>query len=256
MKKEKKSPLKASPLRSPGQSIQDEINDFIDDKVLFPYLVAMIFCVLAMYEWFATWRQLPRQPIAMTVVAIAMSAFAAIRVIHGRRTVAHLKQGRDGERAVGQFLEDLRRKGFYVFHDLNGKDFNLDHVLIGPKGVFTIETKTISKPKRGRAVVHYDGEQLTINGCTPDRNPVVQAKSQANWLKELLAEGNISAPIRPVVVYPGWYVETQGNAAKTPVWVLNPRALPSFIDNLPDRLSGSEIGLVKKMLTLHARKGC
>jgi hypothetical protein len=256
MKNDKKSPLKAPPLRSPGQSIQDEINDFIDNKVMFPYLTAMMFAVLAMYEWIAAWRNLPRQPIIMTIMAVVMVGFAVIRIIRGRRTIAHLKQGRDGERAVGQFLEDLRPKGFYVFHDLLGEDFNIDHVLVGPKGLFTIETKTISKPKRGRAVVNYDGEQLIINGCTPDRNPVVQAKAQVNWLKDLLAEANLNIPIKPVVVYPGWYVENQGNAAKSPVWVLNPRALPRFIDNLPDQLSDSQIGLVKKMLTLHARKGC
>ena len=255
MKNNKKSPLTAAPLRTPGQSIQDEINDFIDDKVLFPYLAAMIFCILAMYEWFAVWRDLPRQPMIMTIAAIVMIGFATVRIIRGRKTLAHLKQGRDGERAVGQFLEDLRRKGFYIFHDLIGKDFNLDHVIVGPKGVFTIETKTISKPKRGNAVVRYDGEQLTINGCIPDRNPVVQAKAQAHWLKELLAEGNVSASIRPVVVYPGWYVESDSVAAKAPVWVLNPKALPTYIANLPDRLSNSEIGLVKKMLTLHVRKG-
>lgn len=250
----KKSPLKAPPLRSPGQSIQDEINDFVDDKVMFPYIAAMMFSVLAMYEWFAAWRNLPRQPIIMTIAAVVMIGFAAIRVIRGRRIIAHLKQGRDGERAVGQFLEDLRRKGFYVFHDLIGRDFNLDHVLVGPKGVFTIETKTISKPKRGRAVVEYDGEKLTLNGCLPDRNPVIQAKAQANWLKELLAEGNVNVQIKPVVVYPGWFVKNQGSAAKAPVWVLNPRALPTFIGNLPEQLSDSQIGLVKKMLTMHARK--
>lgn len=255
MKKDKKSPLTAAPFRTPGQSIQDEINDFIDDKVMLPYMAAMIFCILAMYEWFATWRDLPRQPMVMTIAAIVMSGFAAIRIIRGRRALAHMKQGRDGEKAVGQFLEDLRRKGFYVFHDFIGGDFNLDHVLVGPKGVFTIETKTISKPKRGRAVVHYDGEKLTINGYIPERNPIVQAKAQANWLKELLAEGNISIPIQPVVVYPGWYVESDRTAVKAQVWVLNPKALPTFIDSLPNRLSEGEIGLVKKMLILHARRG-
>ena len=255
MKMETKSPLKAAPLRTPGQSVQDEINDFIDDKLI-PYILgAVIFSVIAAYEWYAAWQELPRRPIPLTILALIMIGIASIRTIRGMRRVALLKQARDGEKAVGQFLEDLRRKGFYVFHDLIGEDFNLDHVIVGPKGVFTIETKTISKPKRGSAVVSYDGEQLTINGHVPDRNPIVQAKAQANWINELLAEGNMSAPIKPVVVYPGWYVKNESNAAKAPVWVLNPKALPTFIDNLPDRLSDSEIGLVKKMLILHVRKG-
>jgi hypothetical protein len=254
MKPAKKSPLKAAPLRSPGQSVQDEINDFIDDKMM-PYLLASLFIVvLALNEWFAAWRNLPRRPIPLTILAVIVILISCLRISRGKKKVALLKQARDGEKAVGQFLEDLRRKGFYVFHDLVGKEFNLDHVIVGPKGIFTIETKTISKPLRGRAVVHYDGEHLTINGYIPDRNPIVQAKAQAAWLKELLEEGNINVPIKPVVVYPGWFIEGGNNANKAAVWVLNPKALPSYIANEPDRLSDTDIGFVKKMLTLHLRK--
>jgi hypothetical protein len=55
-----------------------------------------------------------------------------------------LRQGIEGEKAVGQFLERLREQRYQVFHDLVGDGFNVDHVLIGPAGVFTIETKTSS----------------------------------------------------------------------------------------------------------------
>lgn len=252
---EKKSPLKAPPLRTPGQSLQDEINDLIDDKLMPFYAVSVMLAIMAAYEWYAAIMEVPRQPILLTITALIMIALTTVRFVRGRRKVELLKQARDGEKAVGQFLEDLRRKGFYIFHDLIGDGFNLDHVIVGPKGVFTIETKTISKPQRGNSVVRYDGEQLTINGYAPDRNPIVQAKAQANWVKELLAEGNISAPIKPVVVYPGWYIENNNNIAKAPVWVLNPKALPTFIGSQPDRLNDSEIGLIKKMLILHIRKG-
>lgn len=37
----------------------------------------------------------------------------------------------EGERAVGQFLEQLREQGFHVFHDVVGTGFNVDHVLVG-----------------------------------------------------------------------------------------------------------------------------
>ncbi len=254
MKMKKKSPLKAAPLRNPGQSVQDEIDDLIGDKLLPYYGSAVMLTSMAGYEWYATWKELPRSPITFSIMALLMALFAAFQIVKGRRKITHLKQGRDGERTVGQFLENLRQKGFFVFHDLVGDGFNLDHVVVGPKGVFTVETKTISKPQRGKAVVRYNGEQLSINGFVPDRNPIIQAKAQASWLKELLDEGNVSAPIKPVVVFPGWYIENESNATKATVWVLNPRALPTYIDNLPDRLSDSQIGLIKKMLILHLRK--
>ena len=40
---------------------------------------------------------------------------------------------------------------------------------IGPKGVFTIETKTISKPSKGESKVKYDGNMVTIMGYHPER---------------------------------------------------------------------------------------
>ena len=74
------------------------------------------------------------------------------------------------------------------FHDVVGLGFNVDHVIVGPAGVFTVETKTWSKPAKGDAKVVFDGERVRINGFEPDRNPIVQAKAQARWLKEVLAE--------------------------------------------------------------------
>ncbi|MGD1866748.1 MAG: nuclease-related domain-containing protein [Phormidesmis sp.] len=35
-----------------------------------------------------------------------------------------------------------------MFHDVVGKNFNIDHVVIGDTGIFTIETKTYRKPMR------------------------------------------------------------------------------------------------------------
>jgi hypothetical protein len=42
-----------------------------------------------------------------------------------------LMQGREGEKAVGQYLERLRARGYQVLHDIPGENFNIDHVLIG-----------------------------------------------------------------------------------------------------------------------------
>jgi hypothetical protein len=45
-----------------------------------------------------------------------------------------------------------------------GEGFNVDHVIIGPAGAFTIETKTWSKPKRGSPTISFDGETLRAAG--------------------------------------------------------------------------------------------
>ena len=64
--------------------------------------------------------------------------------------------------------------------------FNIDHVLVTPKGLFAVETKTIRKPATGEAKVIFDGESISINGWNPDRSPVIQVRATSNWMREFL----------------------------------------------------------------------
>ena len=75
-----------------------------------------------------------------------------------------------------------------MFHDVVGAGFNVDHVLIGPAGIFTVETKTWSKPLKGSPEIVYDGQTIRVGQHSPDRDPIAQAKAQAGWLRTLLLE--------------------------------------------------------------------
>ena len=164
-----------------------------------------------------------------------------------------LRQGIEGERTVGQFLERLREQGYQVFHDLLGDGFNVDHVLVGPAGVFTVETKTWSKPARGDARIVYDGNALAVAARKPDRNPLVQARAQAHWVRSLLAESTgRRLEVQPVVVFPGWYVDAAPLAQRA-VWVMEPKGLPAFLAKEPERLVAEDVKLVAYHLSRHLR---
>ena len=53
------------------------------------------------------------------------------------------RRGAYGERRTARLLRRLARDGFVIFHDLAvpGADANLDHLVIGPTGVFVIDSK-------------------------------------------------------------------------------------------------------------------
>jgi Nuclease-related domain len=55
-------------------------------------------------------------------------------------------QGRRGEQHVAALLDALRADGWRILHDLDTGRGNIDHVAIGPGGVFVIETKTWRPP--------------------------------------------------------------------------------------------------------------
>src|SRR5512132_2441286 len=53
------------------------------------------------------------------------------------------RRGAHGERHTARLLRRLVRDGFVIFHDLAvpGSDVNVDHLVIGPTGVFVIDSK-------------------------------------------------------------------------------------------------------------------
>jgi len=248
-----RSPLKDKPLRNPGQSMDDQLKDLLYDTLLTPFLVAVVACVLAGLEWWRFVHPMPPAPKTYTVMAVIVVVYSVLRIWRIWPQIRQLKLGRDGERVVGQYLERLREQSYQVFHDVIGRDFNLDHVVIGPAGIFTIETKTRTKPARGNSKVMFDGAKILVNGFEPDRDPVIQAKAQASWLRALLNESTgRTLEVRPVIVFPGWFVE-QRPGSKREVWVLEPKALPSFLANEPDVLSAEDVKLVSFHLSRFVR---
>jgi hypothetical protein len=78
------------------------------------------------------------------LVAIEFGVIGALvltdRILDPR--VERLFQGADGERTVGRELELLADDGWLTLHNVSLGRGDVDHVLIGPGGLFIIETKS------------------------------------------------------------------------------------------------------------------
>jgi len=240
--KEKRSPLKKKPLRYAGQSLDeklDHIKKEMQPFILLPLLVVAV-AALECWRWFT---DSPPQPIAATVVAVVVGGYCIRKFLKLRKLQDKYELGRNGEREVGQGLEKLRREGHCVFHDLVADDFNVDHVIVCQRGVFSIETKTYRKPTKVNSKVTFNGENILVAGKAIDPSPVEQARASAKWLRCDVLHKSTGKwfPVRPVVVFPGWWVEEQKN---TEVWVLNPERLQSYIAGEPEILTEEDMHLV------------
>src|SRR6476619_71065 len=120
-----RSPLKAQPHRLPGQSVEEERDRVLSEVVEQWLLLAIFMIVLAGMEWYRLAVDLKPSPILFSIAAVLVCAFAGWRIWRVLPTIRALRQARDGERAVGQFLEGLRAQGYRVFHDLIGDGFNV-----------------------------------------------------------------------------------------------------------------------------------
>jgi hypothetical protein len=250
----KRSPLKAKPLRNPGQSLDEEIERLTGDQL--GNLLLVLACVLGMVvlAWVQWLGKMVWHPGLVTVVALPIVAFIAVRLVRMRRRLVRLRLGRDGERAVGQFLESLRKDGHVVLHDVVGEGFNLDHVLIGPKGVFALETKTYTKPARGNPQIKVTAAGICLGGGRPRDRSIKQTAAQRVWLRRLIKElTGRDLRVRSVLLYPGWFVERSAHSITSELWVLDPRSLVGFIAHEPDALSDADQHLVTYSLSRFVR---
>lgn len=249
-----KSPLTDKPLRNPGESLDIKLQDILLDEVLFYFLIAVVFTIMALLEWWRWLTSSPPLPFFYSIIAALTIVFAGWKTKRALIKVKRIRLGRDGEKAVGQYLDLLREKGARIFHDIQGNGFNLDHVVIHTSGVYVVETKTFSKPDRGEAKITYDGESILKQGIKPDRNPVIQVRASRKWLYDLLKESTGKGfLVRPVIVFPGWYIEPTAEAKSSDVWALNPKALPAFIEKSRNRITPEDVSLCAYHLSRHAR---
>jgi hypothetical protein len=137
---------------------------------------------------------------------------------------------------------------------LLGDKFNIDHVIISKKGIFLIETKTYSKPIKGEAKIIFDGKKLAIQGIGSQTKQITQVISSSKWLKRtLLATTGKNFPVKPVILFPGWYITSTEKGKKSGIWVLEPKALPKYINNQSDSLTQEDMMLASFHLSRFIR---
>jgi hypothetical protein len=104
-------------------------------------------------------------------------------------------RGADGEERVGDILGQLP-DDHIVLHDIVASYGNIDHVVLAPRGVFAVETKS----HRGR--VTSDGVALFLNGRRLPKDPIRQALRNALWLRDRIRERTgLEVFVQPLLVF-------------------------------------------------------
>lgn len=255
MKREQKiSPLKDKPLRYTGQSLDEKLDELYNDKAIYYMMVMACLIGLTAYEWWRYYYNSPPSPKSLTVFTIIIILFCSYKLKKIIKKAKAIKLGRDGERAVGQYLELLREKGYRIYHDIIGDNFNIDHVIISQKGIFLIETKTFSKPVGKSPIIFFDGKKIISKYFKMSNDPIAQVSASSKWLKNVLRETTgKDFMIKAVIVFPGWYIEKKGEGIKTDIWVLNPKALPKYLENEKDSITKEDMMLSSYHISRYIR---
>jgi len=166
-------------------------------------------------------------------------------------------RGLIGERAVGETLGALRADGCHVFHDLvhekGERSFNIDHIVVGPQGVFAIETKYRRKQAvHGQLDYKMDADAHTLHfPAYVDRESIPQAEQNAEWLAVFLRKATAEpVKVRPIVTLPGWYVNVR---ERNGVPVLNEKQIAGYIRHLPKTVPPDQIQRIAHQLDQRCR---
>jgi hypothetical protein len=115
-------------------------------------------------------------------------------LMKGLRHAERFFKGARGEERVSGILMNLPNT-YHVFNDFVAGGTHVDHVVAGPAGVFAVETKYW----RGKVTVE-DGHIL-LDGQLPDRDPLSQARREANLVKTALARAGWNGAVTPVLAF-------------------------------------------------------
>jgi hypothetical protein len=134
-------------------------------------------------------------------------------------------RGAEAEEHVGGLLDQLA--GWHVIHDVNTGHGNVDHIVIGPAGVFTVETKSHPGPVR---VAHVHGATLR------------QAHAQRRAVESITA-----LKAEPLLVYSSAWVD-RPMARRKGVRVVPARLLLVYLTGRRRVLSADQVELAYQLL--------
>jgi hypothetical protein len=235
----RKRRLRRSPLQGrqighlPGQQLLARISYY--DEIVSESITLMMLALPMMFMLWLTLRvDWQKQHFGLTegmllFGALAMFAWEFRAYTRAYQARENYRDGWTAEQVTGMQLNRLVAQGCLVLHDLPAEYGNIDHVVIAPRGIYAVETKSFRKPRNASDHRDDPSHQVQYNGKTllfPDfatREPIEQAIRQAQWLRRTLRDAlGREVPVVPIVALPGWYVKRSEAGKRADVQVFTP----------------------------------
>src|ERR1039457_5531914 len=160
------------------------------------------------------------------IVPIELAAIASMFVLDRVVTpiIGRWHRGALGEEYVGTIIDGLRPEGWLAIHDAATGRGNIDHILVGPGGLFTVETKS----HRGR-----------IDPMLVD----------SRFLKQAYAEGKVveritTLAVEPLLVFSHAYLVGRAVSSRDGVTILPARMLRRHLAARPQGIPASRVAEV------------
>ena len=158
----------------------------------------------------------------------------------GLRRVESFFRGARGEERVANILASLPDT-YHVFNDFAAGGDRVDHVVAGPAGVFSVETKCW----QGRVEI-VEGHVL-VNGVLPSRDPVSQTQREADRVRAAIRKVGFDITVIPVVCFASDTFAADV-AQCGPVKIMNASAIEKWFASLPNVIPPDELARLVQLI--------
>lgn len=212
-------------MREAAQRFRDELealsrrqSTYLGATLMFVFIfaVAHTFEAHQLFDGYPAWQLYVL--LATLLAAIGLVFYRLGRTIQQWREVRYL---RDANIAVGHSLQRIAVGHGRVFHDVATPAGVVDHVLVGPGGIYAVNVVAHRAIRRESVEIadselHFrpDGKRIAINDIAAKTTRLEQD------FRDLLKN---SVRVRSVIAVPGWHADNQSSDGHL---VVNERTLP------------------------------
>lgn len=161
-----------------------------------------------------------------------------------KRRTGKFISGSNGEVDIDSELKDLDKGFIYISGGLNTGRGNIDKIIVGPTGVWTLEVKS------HKGDITFDGQTLLRDQMPLEKDFLGQAYSEAKTLQKLI-KSNLGLDIRvqPVLVFSDKYAKVRLGLNKYKgVYVVQKAWLTKLLTEI--HTYSLEINTIKRLETL------
>lgn len=179
-------------------------------------------------------------------LALLFMKFIEKKANHFIKRAKDADRGALAEEKVALQLSGLP-EGYYGFHDISFDGFNIDHVAVGPGGIFVLETKS-----HGGTIDARDNS-LLLNGKPPQKNFLNQVWSQTKNMQEYLWKmTSKELKIKPVLCFTNAYVKVRRPVKG--VDVVSLKYLNTYLKRQPGILETADLEQILRVLKFRIEK--
>jgi hypothetical protein len=237
-------------LQPATKSVLKDLSDqleVISSARLFPYLlIPFTLWLVGIVEAIQKIGGQKLDPRFWMFLSIIITIYTGVRIFR----LSPLRRKNGGERARApskQILDCVHSSGLELYYEVDEGRRGIDYVVVGAAGIYAIEVKA-RDAFGSRRIDYRDANELVLGGKISDNQPLKEARSAAQKVRERLA-GHLPTQnvVKPMVVFLGdWQIDQPETEAD--VAVVSAGDLEQYLKQQRPVLSSAELAEISTYL--------